>query len=91
MPPAGRNGSSTIIGQARIGDTRTHIINIDIMNHDFRAMLTADGQQLARDAGGKAAVTVDMVCLRCHNGGGSAFALNLRAAAAIAEGIHNPP
>ena len=91
MPPAGRNGSSTIIGQARIGDTRTHIINIDIMNHDFRAMLTADGQQVARDANGKAAVTVDMVCLRCHNGGGSAFALDLRAAAAIAEGIHNPP
>ncbi len=91
MPPAARNASFTLIGQARIGDTRSHLMNIDTMPRTFPSTLTADGTQLPTGADGKAAVTVDVVCLRCHHGGGSAFALNLEAAASIAEGIHDPP
>lgn len=91
MSPAARNASSSLLGQARIGDTRTHLTYIDTLPRDFPSVLASNGRQLPTDTDGKAAVTVDVVCLRCHNGGGSAFTLSLNAASAIAEGIHNPP
>ena len=77
-------------GEGRIGDTRTHIMFIDTAGRDFRSFFSPDGSQVVRDADGKAAVTVDFVCLRCHNGLSSAFALNVAAASSIADGIHNP-
>jgi hypothetical protein len=58
---------------------------------DFGSVIASDGRELQVDAQGKAAMTVDVVCLRCHNGGGSAFELSLSAAAAIADGIHDAP
>jgi hypothetical protein len=91
MPPAARNGSATVSGTTRIGDTRVHLMYVDVTVRDYQSMFTPDGGEVVRDGLGKAAVTVDLVCLRCHNGLGSAFTLDLRGAAAIAEGIHAAP
>lgn len=91
MSPAGRNASSTLFGETPVGDTRSHLMYIDALPRTFASALTSDGQQLSTDTNGKAAVTVDVVCLRCHNGGGSAFSLSIEAASAIAEGMHEPP
>jgi ribosomal protein S27AE len=93
MPLAGRNAVSVLLpapggDTARIGDTRTHIMYIDTLRRDYTGMLTGDGRELVRDQAGKAVVTVDFACLRCHHGKGSAFLLTLGGAGAIAEGIH---
>ena len=45
--------------------------------------------QVVKDANGKAAVTIDFVCLRCHNTeNGFPFRLTLKSASEIARGIH---
>lgn len=75
----------------RIGDTRTHLVIIDTLERDYTGMLSADGGAVLTGADGRAAVTLDFVCLRCHDGEGSAFALTLDGASAIADGIHDPP
>ncbi len=77
---AGENG-------ARIGDTRTHVVTINTEAVDASAMVTSNGDSLKLDDG-KAAVTVDYACLRCHNGLGSAPNFNLAAAALIGTDIH---
>jgi hypothetical protein len=41
-----------------------------------------------KDDQGRAAVTVDFVCLRCHNAGGNATRFTVEAAAFVAEGMH---
>ncbi len=93
MPPASKNASSTtfdILGSSgRIGDTRTHLFYVNTVNG--ASMFTPDGSRVALDETSKAGVTVDYVCLRCHNGKGSAFELTLSGASAIARGIHEPP
>lgn len=91
MPPIARNASSMITSQTRIGDTRAHFMGINTTPVGFDSVIAPGGQELEVDAQGKVAMTVDVVCLRCHNGGGSAFALDLTAAAGIAGGIHQPP
>lgn len=63
---------------ARMGDIRTHIFNINRIMVGFNAMFDDDGNSVKKDANGQAAVTLDFVCLRCHNGKGNAFALSLR-------------
>lgn len=91
MPPASKNAASTLVDvfgdTGRVGDTRTHIFTISVVVG--ASMFTSDGGRVATDAAGRAAVTLDYVCLRCHNGRGSAFALTLPAAGAVARGIHN--
>lgn len=72
----------------RMGDTRTHIFRIDASPNDYTAMFTEDGGQVVKDASGRAAVTVDFTCLRCHNGVGNAFELSIESAASIARGMH---
>lgn len=100
MTYATRNASRAVIdsfdaadgrflGQGRIGDTRTHIFRINTNPVDYTAMFSEDGSQVARDAEGMAAVTVDFVCLRCHNGQGSVFGLSVERAAEIAGEIHS--
>lgn len=79
----------SLLGQGRIGDTRTHIFRINTNPVDYTAMFSEDGSQVARDAEGMAAVTVDFVCLRCHNGQGSVFGLSVERAAEIAGEIHS--
>ena len=97
MPPAARTAASLLVAvgnsgeNGRIGDTRTHIMYVNTQKRDYTAMFTANGLEVVRDAQGKAAVTVDFVCLRCHNGSGSAFPLTISGAATIADGIHSTP
>lgn len=96
MPFAARNASSAAAeftggNGGRIGDIRTHIMYIDTVERDYKALFTADGQEVVRDTDGKAAVTLDFVCLRCHNGISSAFLLTLDGASTIGDSIHNPP
>lgn len=72
----------------RMGDVRSHIFRINTQTADFNDFFTADRSAVARDAEGRAAVTVDFVCLRCHNGIG-AFTISLETAAGIALNLHN--
>ncbi len=92
MPLAGLAASSApaaVVGPtARIGDVRAHIFRIDTENAAADAMFTADGSTVQKDADGKAAVTVNFVCLRCHSGAGNIFPLTREAARLIADGIH---
>ena len=96
MPFATKSASAAtpeIVGTSgRMGDTRTHIFRIDTRPVDFSGMFTGDGGQVVRDAQGRAAVTVDFVCLRCHTEDAtvqnSAFPLSVESAAEIALGMH---
>lgn len=82
------NAASSLVGTvARIADVRTHIVRINTGAVDYRSFFTPDGNSVVRDSQGRAAVTVDFVCIRCHNGNG-AFALEVPFAAAIATSIH---
>lgn len=81
--------STDVVGDVgRMGDTRTHIFRIDTKTTDYTSMFTPDGGEVTKDAQGRAAVTVDFVCLRCHNGVGNAFALTVDSASAIGNGMH---
>lgn len=94
MPLATRTGSSARADFAgpfgRIGDTRTHIFRITTEPLDYTGMLEPDGATVRRGPDGRAAVTVDFVCLRCHNGDGL-FALTVARAAEIAARVHDFP
>ena len=78
MPFATKSATSAgadVVGDSgRMGDTRTHIfrINPDATSHD--QFFSQDGSAVAKDAEGRAAVSLDFVCLRCHNGVGNAAA-----------------
>jgi hypothetical protein len=72
-----------------IGDVRTHIMSINTDPVDWTAMVTADGRSVAVDNEGRGAVTLDYVCLRCHNGLGSARRLTLETASVIAADMHS--
>jgi len=94
MPLASRTAASAPPGTfgdlgGRAGDTRTHLFSVNAANADYSTMFTAGGEQVDKDGEGTAAVTLDFVCLRCHNGQGSAFAMGLGAASTIADGVHD--
>jgi hypothetical protein len=93
MPLATRNGSnadaSVAGGLGRIGDTRTHIFRISTAADDYTGFFTADGSAVALDGSGQAAVTLDFVCLRCHNGSGDTFPLTVEIAATVAPTLHD--
>jgi hypothetical protein len=86
------NAAADVVGaKGRMGDTRTHIFRISTENKDFSGFFTADGKQVARDADGKAAVTVDFVCLRCHNEAAMPnLAFSVARASEIAAHVHDP-
>jgi hypothetical protein len=91
MPFATKSASSVFLGQSagRVGDVRTHIFRINSEPVDYTTMFAADGKSVATDATGKAAVTLDFVCLRCHNTtGAEPFRLTVSSAGQIAPGIH---
>ncbi|MFO0838752.1 MAG: multiheme c-type cytochrome [Phycisphaerae bacterium] len=94
MPFAGKLGTSaatTFAGAfGRVGDVRSHIFRINTATADFRSFFSADGSQVQLDAQGKAAYTVDFICLRCHNGVGT-FPLTPARAAEIAPNVHRLP
>lgn len=93
MPYAAKSAAAA--GQAvvgtlgRMGDIRSHIFWINTDPVDFNSMFSADGSAVLKDADGNAAVTVDFVCLRCHNGVGNAFELSVAAASSIATEMHD--
>jgi hypothetical protein len=67
------SASTDVVGTVgRIGDTRTHIFRIDTEPNDYHSFFTSDGTAVAKDDRGQAAVTMDFVCFRCHNGIGNA-------------------
>ncbi|MCG3129228.1 MAG: Dissimilatory sulfite reductase [Phycisphaerae bacterium] len=83
--------ASALVGPvARIGDVRSHIVRINTEPVDYKTFFAADGKSVARDAQGRAAVTVDFVCVRCHNGNGL-FELSVARAAEIAKNVHLLP
>lgn len=94
MPFATRRFSAAapvVVGDAgHMGDTRTHIFRINTDQVGSEAMFNEDGSRVALDDQGRAAVTVDYVCLRCHNGIG-AFKLSIDSAADVALRIHVEP
>jgi hypothetical protein len=81
-------GADVVGSSGRMGDTKTHIFRISTQADDYTKLFTEDGKAVARDSQGQAAVTVDFVCLRCHNGIGSAFELTVESAASIANDMH---
>lgn len=92
MPYATRSGSTAtaaVVGDSgRMGDTKTHIFRINPANVNYTGMFSEDLSQVVHDAEGRSAVTLDFVCLRCHNGIGNAFALTVQGASGIAPGLH---
>jgi hypothetical protein len=91
MPPATLSASFAEPGGSRIADMRTHIFRINTENVNYTGMFTPDLRQVRKDADGRAAVTVDFVCLRCHHGTGSAFALTVTSASEVARVMHQVP
>lgn len=93
MPFATRSASSAsaaVVGSlGRMADSRTHIFRIDTRPVTYLDMFSSDLSEVRRDDAGRAAVTVDFVCLRCHNGVGNAFELTVSSAAAIATDMHS--
>lgn len=57
---------------ARMGDARTHIFRVNPSATRFTQMFTPDMTAVSEDSEGRAAVSLDFVCLRCHNGIGNA-------------------
>lgn len=94
MPFAARAISSAaadvVAPGGKMGDTRTHIFRIETTQAVVPQLFTDDGLRVRRDARGRAAVTVDFVCLRCHNDQGP-FTLTPARAAEIAGRVHQLP
>lgn len=94
MPYAVQTVSTAPVGlagpQGRIGDTRSHIFRIRTEPGDFTQFLADDGAAVRLDSAGRAAISVDFVCLRCHNGNGL-FSLSVDRAAEIAPNVHLLP
>ena len=91
MPYATKTANSVVLGESagRVGDIKTHIFRISTNSVGYAAMFSADGTSVLKDSTGKAAITVDFVCLRCHNSdGGYPFKLTIKSASEIAAGIH---
>jgi len=97
MPFATRSATSAtpdVVGDiGRMGDTRTHIFRVETDEDklDFASMFAENGAAVRQDAQGRAAVTVDFVCLRCHNGMGNAFPIQIENANEIAFQMHGSP
>lgn len=72
----------------RYGDGRAHVFAIDVSNRAFDSTISSNGDQVMLDANGQFEMTLDVVCIRCHNGVSRAFELTLESASAIASGMH---
>ena len=93
MTYAGQSNSAAttaIVGStgARMGDVRSHIFRVDTQNSFFTQMFSPDGTFVVKDAQGRAAVTPDFVCMRCHNGVGNVFELTATGANQIIQDMH---
>jgi hypothetical protein len=73
----------------RIGDTHSHLMNINVGVDDPLDVFTPDGTEVLLDEKGQAALPSCYVCLRCHHGLGNAFALPpSEGSCRVGEGIH---
>jgi len=93
MPFATRFATSAgpdVVGErGHIGDTRTHIFRIDVTSADHTTMFSQDGSRVIQDSQGRAAVTLDFICLRCHNGLGNAAEITSEEIlSSVADGMH---
>ena len=86
---AGTAAGDVLAEEGRQGDTRTHIFRINASSANYTAMFNDDLSEVVKDGQGRAAVTVDFVCLRCHSGKGSAFRFTLDNAAGAAAQLHS--
>jgi hypothetical protein len=75
----------------RIGDTRSHLVTIDVDALGSLDMFSMDGTEVVRDENGMASVTACYVCQRCHNGRGNAFPLTPDEGCTIARLLHVEP
>lgn len=94
MPYATLSASSApteVVGEiGRMGDTQTHIFRINTTPSDYRAFFSGDGSAVVKDGEGRAAVTLDFVCFRCHNGVGNAGTISsLDLASGVASEMHS--
>jgi len=85
------SASSEVVGEVgRMGDTRTHIFRINTAPVDFHAFFSGDGASVVEDEEGRAAVTLDFVCFRCHNDIGNAGTNDsLDLASGVASNMHD--
>ena len=67
-----------------MGDVMTHIFYINTDAVDRNAMFNAEGTEVLLDDEGKAAVTLDFVCQRCHE------TASLEELSKFAKGFHEP-
>ncbi|MDO8632088.1 MAG: cytochrome c3 family protein [Phycisphaerales bacterium] len=82
-------GSAVVGDSGRMGDTKTHIFRIDTQATNYSQMFTEDGSAIVKDSSGLAGVSLDFVCLRCHNGIGSAPIIGtMDIVSDIATGMH---
>lgn len=59
--------AAAVPAPGRVGDTRSHIFRIDLTGGDASQFLSDAGDEVRLGTDGRAALTVDYVCLRCHN------------------------
>lgn len=72
----------------RYGDGRSHVFAIDIAARSFDSKISPGGDRVVFDASGQFEMTLDVVCVRCHNGVSRAFELTLQSASTIAPSLH---
>jgi hypothetical protein len=83
MAPASKSAVGMQVGNGWRGDVKTHIFKINTDAVTKEAMFNAEGTQVALDGDGRAAVTMDFACLRCHQNE------DVDWAAEYANGIHS--
>ncbi len=81
MSPAAKSAIGLRVGNGWRGDVPSHILKINTNAETKDVMFTQDGF-VALDDEGKAAVTLDFACLRCHTD------KNVQWAAAYADDLH---
>lgn len=93
MSFAVRNGRAAAIGATgKAADERTHIVRINTTSAtSAQALFNMAGTAVQKDAQGRAAITVDFVCMRCHAGVGNAPALPINVAAGVMDAVHSLP
>lgn len=88
---ASQASAATVGPLARVADTRAHIFRIGTTDGDYSTFFSSDGSRVVRDGQGRAALTVDFVCLRCHDEVSLPnLAFSVERAAEIAAHVHDP-
>ncbi len=81
-------GPEVVGAHGRQGDVRGHLFRINTASADYHDLFSADGARVQPDGQGRFGVTLDFVCLRCHNGVGNAFTISAGTATSLAPQMH---